>query len=85
MGLPFAFANYGRDLWLSFRLSDSGQWAASYDKRYKDLVDEIKDAAGGQKWWYETSSFFLFASSETTDTLVLRIKRAIDVRADLLS
>jgi hypothetical protein len=50
--------------WLSFRLADSGKWAATYDERYKDLVAEIEAASGANKWWYETSSFFLFASDE---------------------
>lgn len=69
--------------WLSFRLNDSGQWADTYDHRYDALIDVIKTSCNG-KWWFETSSFFLFASTRTADQLVSSIKMAIAESVDLV-
>lgn len=69
--------------WLSFRLADRGKWAASYNTRYDDLHETIKQAATGGKWWLETSSFYLFSSEESIDAIVNRIKKAIAEEADL--
>lgn len=71
--------------WLSFRLHDSDGYEATYSQRLKALNDEIEAACGNHnKWWFETTSFFIFASVETTDQIVTRIKRAIDTDVDLV-
>ena len=71
--------------WLSFRLKDSEGYERTYSKRLQDLDDEIKVSCGnGSKWWFETSSFFIFDSQESLTTIVTRVKRAIDVDVDLV-
>lgn len=71
--------------WLSFRLRDSDGYEGTYNDRLTDLTEEIRAACGaGGNWWYETTSFFIFTSDETIDTIVYRVKRAIDVDVDLV-
>ena len=71
--------------WLSFRLHDSDGWEATYDQRRADLDEEIKLASGnGSNWWFSTTSFFIFRSDESLDTLVTCVKRAIAESVDLV-
>ncbi len=71
--------------WLSFRLHDSDGYERSYNERLNKLTAEIKASCGnGSRWWFETTSFFVFASDEAIDTIVARIKRAIDTKVDLV-
>lgn len=71
--------------WLSFRLHDSGGYERTYDERLSDLTSEIKAASGNDgNWWFETTSFFVFTSAETIDTIVTRVKRAINLDVDLV-
>lgn len=71
--------------WLSFRLHKSDGYERTYDQRLQDLNDEIKAASGdGANWWLETTSFFIFRSSESLDTIVARVRRAIDDDVDLV-
>ncbi len=70
--------------WLSFRLSDKKGWRDTYNDRLTSLNDEIREASGdGPNLWVETTSFFLFASDESTETIVARIKSAIALEADI--
>lgn len=71
--------------WLSFRLHDSDGWERTYNKRLTALHAEIEAASGGgADWWYETTSFYIFSSSETVDVLIHRVKRAIAESVDLV-
>jgi hypothetical protein len=71
--------------WLSFRLHDEDGWENSYDQRRKDLIGEIEACCGnGSNWWYSTTSFFIFESSEDISSIVTRVKRAIDQKVDLV-
>jgi hypothetical protein len=71
--------------WLSFRLHDSDGWEKTYGDRLAALNAEIKAASGnGKNWWFETTSFFVFNSTETIGTLVTRVTRAIAVSVDLV-
>ena len=71
--------------WLSFRLKDSDGYERTYDDRLGKLTEELRASSGDAgKWWYETSSFFIFKTTETIDTIVTRIKRAIDAKVDIV-
>jgi hypothetical protein len=71
--------------WLSFRLKDSDGYERTYNDRLSKLNDELKASCGnGSNWWFETSSFFIFETAESIDTIVTRIKRAIAVAADIV-
>ena len=71
--------------WLSFRLHDSDGYEKTYNARLSKLDAEINASSGnGSNWWFETTSFFVFSTEESIDTIVLRVKRAIDVKVDLV-
>jgi len=71
--------------WLSYRIHDKDGWEDTYDERRQELIDEIKNSCGnGSNWWFTTTSFFIFESSESIDTLVTRVKRAIAESVDLV-
>lgn len=64
--------------WLSFRLKDN----STYSDRYEALVEAIR--VNSSKWWYDTSSFFVFATTATIDEMANAVKNAIDERNDLV-
>ncbi|WP_042776614.1 hypothetical protein [Sinorhizobium fredii] len=64
--------------WITFRLKDN----ATYTQRYDDLVETVRTSAS--KWWVEPSSFLVFASSETIDTIAARVKKVINTADDLV-
>lgn len=65
--------------WLSFRLhEDSG-----YESTYNKLQEAIKDSVNG-KWWFETTSFFTFASNYSMNDLASKIKSSIRPDRDLV-
>ena len=70
--------------WLSFRLHDSDGYEKTYNKRLEALNDTIMEACGHARWWLETTSFYLFASAESTDQIATRVKRAIVEKVDLV-
>lgn len=71
--------------WLSFRLHDSDGWEDTYNERRAALYDEIETASGGGKnWWISTTSFIIFNSDETIDSMIFRVKRAIAEEVDLV-
>jgi hypothetical protein len=71
--------------WLSYRLKDSGGYERTYEERETKLHDEIRQSCGNSnKWWYETTSFFIFKTSEAIDTISARVKRAIAAEADIV-
>lgn len=64
--------------WLTFRLKENG----TYTQRYDNLIETVRTSASS--WWVEPSSFLVFSSSETIDTIASRVKKAIDTTADLV-
>lgn len=64
--------------WLSFRINAD----AGYDETYSNLADTIRSSVSG-KWWYETTSFYIFESAISLDTLAQYIKMAIRADRDL--
>lgn len=64
--------------WITFRLRDD----ASYTQRYDNLIETIRSSA--DRWWVEPSSFLVFSSSETIDTIAARVKKVIDIAEDLV-
>jgi hypothetical protein len=73
------------EYWLSFRIHDSDGFEKTYEKRREALVEQIRLASGdGSRWWFDTTSFFIFKSAESIDAIVTRVKKAIDQRVDLV-
>ena len=64
--------------WLSFRLETN----STYSERYDDLTKTID--INSSKWWYGTSSFFVFESVASIDEMVVVVKNAVDERVDLV-
>lgn len=64
--------------WLSFRIKDD----ATYSERYNALVETVR--VNSSKWWLETSSFFVFNSSDGIDDLATAVKYAIDEAIDIV-
>jgi hypothetical protein len=67
-----------KTFWLSFRLADD----ASYDRRYDELIDAVRQRAS--KWWLESSSFIVFASAHGIDSIAAAIKAAVNERTDVV-
>lgn len=65
--------------WLSFRLEDN----RSYRARYDALMDAVQQLS--QKWWVEPSSFLVFSSSESIDSVAAAVKAAVDPNVDLVT
>lgn len=68
-----------RTYWVSFRIADN----YDYDARYRGLIDDIKSLIDG-KYWDETSSFILFSSTSSIDTVVSSLKNSIDEDEDVI-
>jgi len=64
--------------WLSFRL-DANQ---TYTERYDALYAAINNCSSS--WWVESSSFIVFESDDSIDTIATKVKRAIAPGVDLV-
>lgn len=64
--------------WLSFRIADD----RTYRQRYEALVAAIQTHS--TKWWLDTSSFFVFESVHSIDTIASAVKEAIDEDTDVI-
>lgn len=64
--------------WISFRLKENN----TYTERYNDLMETVRTSASS--WWVEPSSFLVFSSAETIDTIASQVKKVIDNAADLV-
>lgn len=65
--------------WLSFRIHDD----AGYEAAYKSLITAVEKAVQG-KWWYDTTSFYVFSSDLAIGELSSRLKEAIRPDLDLV-
>jgi len=63
--------------WLSFELKSD----ATYSDRYGTLIEALKKHVSG-KWWFETTSFYVFSSGSSADTIAAAIKSAIEPKTD---
>jgi hypothetical protein len=65
--------------WVTFRIEEIGNAEA----RRKALYDAVSECANGQ-WWKEPTSFVLFESDLTIGSIAARLKRAIDLKNDVV-
>tara|TARA_R110000787_G_scaffold281584_1_gene392996 strand:- start:1029 stop:1331 length:303 start_codon:yes stop_codon:yes gene_type:complete len=64
--------------WATFRLTSN----ASYSTRYNALIQAFKEA--GSNFWSEPTSFLAFDSKYDIDDIAQHLKKAIDVRTDVV-
>lgn len=65
--------------WVSFKIHDD----SGYQSAYNRLSEAIKEAISDQKWWLETTSFYLFKSELDINTISRSIKLALRQDRDL--
>ena len=63
--------------WLTFRIHDIGNYQERRDDLYKAL-DKLSSM-----WWIEPTSFVVFKSDSSADTIASKVKEAIDPRFDI--
>lgn len=67
--------------WLSFRISEEKPCSqSSYQQRYQGLMATLQDHS--ITIWSETTSFFIFSSDSSIETLAKAFKKIIDDRCD---
>ena len=64
--------------WVTFRIADHGNWKA----RYEAVQEAVKELTGG-KWWTEPTSFLVFKSDHSIDTIASHIRAALDPDRDI--
>ncbi|KZD22802.1 hypothetical protein [Tardiphaga robiniae] len=64
--------------WITFRIHDSG----NSQERRDDLYAAINDIS--TMWWVEPTSFIVFESSESADTIAAKAKAAIRPSVDIV-
>ena len=69
-----------RTYFVSFRIADSGDPGPVYDGLHK-LIEGI---AQNGKWWFETTSFYLFDSEFSVDHLANLLSAEIRLDRDIL-
>ena len=63
--------------WITFRLAEN----ATYTRRYDELVNAVRLLS--TKWWVDATSFIVFASNETIDSVAETVQNAINLKTDI--
>lgn len=66
--------------WLSFRIHED----AGYSDAYEALIASVKKHVTNGKWWFETTSFYVFGSTSTIDAIAASVKAGIRPDRDLV-
>lgn len=64
--------------WVTFRIADVGNWKA----RYGAVQQAVKELTLGS-WWTDPTSFIVFQSDQTIDTIAAHIRAALDPDQDI--
>ena len=67
--------------WISFRISEKTASGKTYEDRYKALEETVSGMMS--EYWKDTTSFIIFKSSSTIDTIAAECKKAIAPSVDL--
>lgn len=65
--------------WVTFRIQQTGDHAA----RYQELIDVLNEVSG-DTWWIEPTSFVMFRSGDTIDTISAWLKASINPSKDII-
>src|SRR5690349_14436287 len=67
--------------WVTFRIHDQTIGGRTYEKRYSDFVDAVRNQA--TMWWTKPTSFICFASNNDIDAICSSIKGQLAPAYDL--
>lgn len=70
--------------WLSFTLDTRTVGNRDYNARWKALYTDIQAISSPTSYWTDTSSFIVFDTSSTFDTVVQTAKNAVSPTYDLV-